>query len=110
MTSKPALVYIGGSEWVVSEVPVVEKFKRGPKNKKHTLYGLADYGNNTIHVRQGIGQARYEVFFHEGLHAVCHENRHNATLSDLRDDEEAVTLLSKFMVSFLRQTRDKFYK
>ena len=57
-----------------------------------------------------IGQARYEVFFHEGLHAVCHENRHNATLSDLRDDEEAVTLLSKFMVSYLRQTRDKFYK
>jgi len=112
MTKRPksSVVYIGGSEWSVAEVPVVEKFKRGPKNKNHTLYGLTDYGSNSIWVRTGIGQARYEVFFHEGVHAVCSENRHNQTLSDLRDDEEAITLLTKFMVSYLRQTRDRFYK
>jgi hypothetical protein len=73
------------------------------------LFGLTDYDCHTIHVRRGIGQSRYEVFFHEGVHAVCDENRHNETLSSLRDDEDAIHLLSKFMVSYLRQMRDKFY-
>jgi hypothetical protein len=94
----------------MSEVSSVERFKRGPKSEYDTLWGLTDYDRKSIHVRKGIGQARYEVFFHEGVHAVCDENRQNAILSELRDDEEAITLLSKFMVSYLRQTRDKFYK
>lgn len=103
-----AIIYIGGSEWTVSEVPVVEKFKEGKKNKDVTLYGLTSYRQRTIHVRKDIGQARFETLFHEGVHAVCHENRQDSTLALLRDDEVAIHLLSKFMVSYLRQTRDKF--
>ena len=106
---KPATIYIGGSEWSVSEVPVVEKYKRGKKDGSVTLYGLTDYERQTIHIRKGIGRVRYEVFFHEGVHAVCHENRQSTVLSDLRDDEEAIHLLTKFMVSYLRQTRDRFW-
>lgn len=100
-------IYIGGSEWSVSEVPVVEKYKEGKKEKNFRICGLTTYNQRTIHVRKDLGQARFEVLFHEGIHAVCHENRQNTTLADLRDDENAIHLLSKFMVSYLRQTRDK---
>ena len=107
---KPTKMYIGGSEWSVSEVPRVEKYSRRKYDRNNTLWGLTDYGKHTIHVKSGIGQARYEVFFHEGVHAVCHENRQSDTLCALRDDEQAITLLTKFMVSYLRQMRDRFYK
>lgn len=103
-----ATIYIGGSEWTVSEVPVVEKYKEGKKDKDITLYGLTSYRQRTIHVRKNIGQDRFEVVLHEGIHAICHENRQNAILAELRDNENAIHLLSKFMVSYLRQTRDKF--
>lgn len=103
-------VYIGGTEWGVSEVPVVEKYKRGRRARNMTLYGLADYTDRRIYVRKGLGPDRFEVFLHEGLHAICHEHRNVGLLSELRDTEEAISIISKSLTSYLRQTRDRFHK
>jgi hypothetical protein len=105
--SKP--VFIGGTEWGVSEVPKVEKYRRGAAKRDFTLLGLADYDSRRIYVRKGIGRDRFEVFLHEGLHAICHEHRNLGILAALRDTEEAVSVLAKGMTSYLRQTRDGFW-
>ncbi len=101
-------LYLGGSEWSICEVPLVEKRRAG--NRKvvpgYTLCGLADYPSKRIWIKKGLGSERFEVMFHEGLHAVCAEGCFNGTVAALRDDEEAVTFLAKGMVSYLRQTRD----
>jgi hypothetical protein len=99
-------VYIGGTEWTVSEVPFVEKYRVGGFRKDITLYGLADYKKRKIYVRRGIGRDRFEVLLHEGLHAICHEHRNVGVLSELRDTEDAVSIIAKSLTSYLRQTRD----
>lgn len=103
-------VYIGGTEWGVSEVPIVEKYRRGGRRKDITLYGLADYKTRKIYVRKRIGPDRFEVFLHEGLHAICHEHRNVGVLSELRDTEEAISIIAKNLTSYIRQTRDRSHK
>lgn len=107
-------VYIGACEYeirITRTKKETEKYLGKPKLKDgriHFVYGRCSFDDKRLVVRHDLrnGQDRYETLVHEGVHGICHEHSELPSLAVLGEDETAVTILSKAMVSFMRQIRD----
>ena len=105
-------IFIGGREWLILESDdkrVIDMLQEGPDGKSRqdqTINGRCLGGNSPprILVRKGLDkQERYEVFIHEGIHALCDEHRHFKPFADIFDSEEMTHMLTKGLVSYMRQ-------
>jgi Zn-dependent peptidase ImmA (M78 family) len=103
-------VYVGGSEWRITETGKkswIKKYLQRKDSAGLTIQGRCFKDHKAIFIRKGQHhQDRYETIFHELLHAVCAENLQNKTMAGLWDDEDATHIVSKGMCSLMRQARD----
>lgn len=111
---KRPIVYIGACEYEVTLAKTKkesEKYLNKPTDRKGFRWvnrGKCIGSDKRIVITHNIKnrQDRYEVLVHEAFHAICFENAENETLCRLNYDEEALCILSKGIISFMRQIRD----
>ena len=99
-------IYIGGAEWLIieSDDARVDKMLQDGLDPEFTGNGRCLAANKQIVIRKGLPiQDRYETIVHEGIHAICEENRHFDPFCKIFKSEEFTHILTKGIVSYLRQ-------
>ena len=101
-------IYVGGAEWwlIESNDERVNKMLNDGLAVGFEGNGRCFAANKQIVIRKGLPiQDRFETLIHEGVHAVCEENRHFEPFCQLFKSEEMTHMLTKGIVSYMRQIR-----